>query len=89
MINKPEVSYQMEYPGSKAPINEFEFDGLLTMAFPHLFPDGRGDPTIRTRNIRVSFEEGVKHLLKFYEFDSITNNTNIGLPKTSGSYSAV
>jgi hypothetical protein len=32
-------------------VNEFKTDGLATMAFPTLFPYGKGDPTNREDNM--------------------------------------
>lgn len=43
------------------------------MAFPTLFPNSDGDPTILSRNIGVSFRDGIKYLLKFSEFNNKTN----------------
>ncbi len=40
---------------------------VATMAFPTLFPDGKGDPTNQGRLRDVSFQEQIKHLLKFAE----------------------
>lgn len=55
------------------PVNEFNTQYLATMAFPTLFPDGRGDPTNNAiiREIASgelnSFAYKIKHLLKFAE----------------------
>lgn len=38
------------------------------MAFPTLFPDGKGDPTCPNLNRDVPFNSAIKHLLKFGEF---------------------
>ena len=38
------------------------------MAFPTLFPDAKGDPTIPSLNRDVPFSKSVKHLLKFGEW---------------------
>lgn len=38
------------------------------MAFPTLFPDGKGDPTSPNLNRDVPFNSAIKHLLKFGEF---------------------
>ena len=37
------------------------------MAFPTLFPDGKGDPTSPNLNRDVPFNSAIKHLLKFGE----------------------
>ena len=47
------------------PINEFEYDGLCSLAFPSLFPNGLADPTKKARQIEVSETDGFKHLLKY------------------------
>ena len=48
---------KMNYPAQGEAINEFNCQGLLTMAFPYLFPDGLGDPTVKTRDVNVNFSE--------------------------------
>ena len=54
--------------------NEFTTSCLATMAFPCLFPDGKGDPTNVAihRNISTSETESfslkLKHLIKFSEY---------------------
>lgn len=54
--------------------NEFTTEYLATLAFPTLFPDGKGDPTkFSTRKMIAksdteSFSEKIKHLIKFAEF---------------------
>ena len=55
------------------PINEFEFDGLASMCFPSLFPNGLGDPTKKSRQIEVSETDGFKHLLKYSTLNTKTN----------------
>ena len=52
--------------GAKA-INEFKIELLATMAFPSLFPDGKGDPTNSTTKRNVTLGENVKHLIRFGE----------------------
>jgi hypothetical protein len=49
----------------KKAINEFEYQGLCSMAFPSLFPHCLGDPTIKQRQIHVSETDGYSHLLKY------------------------
>ena len=49
------------------PLNEYEESHLATMAFPILFPDGKGDPTNQALLRDVPFQERIKHLLKFAE----------------------
>lgn len=55
-------------PIQKEPFNEYGTPFLATMAFPTLFPDGKGDPTSRNLNRDVPFNSAIKHLSKFGEF---------------------
>lgn len=48
-------------------INEFKTELLATMAFPTLFPDGKGDPTNSATKRNVTLGEKVKHLIRFGE----------------------
>ena len=50
------------------PLNENTTPYLATMAFPTLFPDAKGDPTIHSLNRDVPFSKSVKHLLKIGEW---------------------
>ena len=44
--NKISASEPLNWPTvDNQPVNEYETLYLATMAFPTLFPDGRGDPT--------------------------------------------
>ena len=45
------------------PMNEYLTPFLATMAFPTLFPDGKGDPTNSSLNRDVQSGERIKHLL--------------------------
>ena len=66
--NKLCESEPMSWPTiENEPINEYEVSHLATMAFPTLFPDGKGDPTNQVLLRDVSFHERIKHLLKFAE----------------------
>ena len=59
----------LDWPSTEGnAINEFKTDGLATMAFPTLFPYGKGDPTNRARNHDITLTEAFKHLMKFAEF---------------------
>ncbi|CAB4008934.1 Hypothetical predicted protein, partial [Paramuricea clavata] len=49
------------------PLNEYQISHLATMAFPTLFPDGKGDPTNQGLLRDVPLHERIKHLLKFAE----------------------
>ena len=46
-------------------INEFKTAGLASMAFPTLFPYGKGDPTNQGRKRAVSLADSFKHLMKY------------------------
>ena len=48
-------------------INEFKTAGLATMAFPTLFPYGKGDPTCPSRQHPVTLTEAFKHLNHYAE----------------------
>ncbi|CAB4032825.1 ATP-dependent DNA helicase PIF1-like, partial [Paramuricea clavata] len=48
-------------------VYEFKTDDLATMAFPTLFPHGKGDPTNRARQHGMTLIEAFKHLMKFAE----------------------
>ena len=50
-----------------APLNEYSISGLATLAFPTLFPDGKGDPTNPCLRRGIPFIERIKHLLKLAE----------------------
>ena len=58
----------------KNALNEFTTEYLPSMAFPTLFPDGKGDPTNFSTRRLISksdtecFSEKIKHLIKFAEF---------------------
>jgi hypothetical protein len=55
------------------PLSEFDCQFLASMAFPTLFPDGKGDPTNSallsdtSKNTTQSFAAKLKHLIKFSE----------------------
>ena len=49
------------------PLNEYQVSHLASMAFPTLFPDGKGDPTNQALLRDVPFQQRIKHLLKFAE----------------------
>jgi hypothetical protein len=49
---------------SDQPLNEFQTSGLMSLAFPHLFPTGAGDYSAsRLRDIQIG--DYVKHLMKY------------------------
>ena len=66
--NQLSESEPMPWPSnSNDPLNEYQVSQLATLAFPTLFPDGKGDPTNQGLLRDVPFQERIKHLLKFAE----------------------
>ena len=66
--NQLAESGPMQWPSlENEPLNEYQVSHLATMAFPTLFPDGKGDPTNHGILRDVSLQERIKHLLKFAE----------------------
>ena len=66
-INNPNVDHGslIDWPRiGTSPVNEYVTEGLLDMAFPTLFPDGRCD-WIEPRLRRVYLHEFVNHLLRY------------------------
>ena len=58
--------HPLNWPSNEGdPINEFQTEGLATMAFPTLFPYGKGDPTKKSRLRDVKLTEGFKHLIRY------------------------
>ncbi len=58
----------MQWPSvENEPLNEYQLSHLATVAFPTLFPDGKGDPTNQGLLRDVPLQERIKHLLKFAE----------------------
>ena len=58
----------MQWPSvENEPLNEYQVSCLATMAFPILFPDGKGDPTNQVLLRDIPLQEQIKHLLKFAE----------------------
>lgn len=64
----------------KVPVNEYELSGILTLAFPKLFPLGNADPTNKIRLNYVSETEAYRHLIKYVCKDS---NGELYYPYTS------
>ena len=59
---------QINWPTlGNSPLNEYVTPYLATMAFPTLFPDGKGDPTNPAILQNATLKEKVKHLIKFAE----------------------
>ena len=64
--NQLSANQPMEWPSiNNEPLNEYQISHLATMAFPTLFPDGKGDPTNQGLLRDIPFQERIKHLLKF------------------------
>lgn len=62
LLNWPQINNQ--------PINEYSFDGLASLLFPKLFPNGAGDPTRKARLRHVTETQGIKfHLQFFFSFN--------------------
>ena len=49
------------------PLNEYQTPFLATMAFPTLFPDGKGDPTNQALTRDVTLLDRIRHLIKYAE----------------------
>ena len=65
-LNWPEIDVR--------PINEFEFDGLASLAFVVEFPLGQCDPTSKIRNYKVTEKQAVAHLIKYTEKHPVTGD---------------
>jgi hypothetical protein len=50
------------------PLSEYTTPFLATMAFPCLFPDGKGDPTNPSLCRDITLGNKIQHLIKFAEF---------------------
>lgn len=55
---------------SETPINEYNVQGIYSLAFPTLFPFGLADPTDVSRLILIKEQEGIQHLIKYANLDS-------------------
>ena len=60
------------------PLNEYQVSHLATMAFPTLFPDGKGDPSNEGLLRDVPFQERIKHLFNLPKLSMANGFT--GLP---------
>lgn len=68
--NQLSAEESMSWPRvEEQPLNEYQTSNLATMAFPTLFPDGKGDPATNQAIVRdyVPLLEKIKHLIKFAE----------------------
>lgn len=70
-IDKVKAKINIPVNKNNNAINEFDYDGILTLAFPKLFPLGYGDPTNKERLIHVDETEAYRHLMKY-----LCKNTN-------------
>ena len=50
-----------------SPLDDYNTPFLATLAFPTLFPDGKGDPTNPSMVRNVPLSDGIKHLLNYAE----------------------
>ena len=66
--NQLSANEPLPWPATESePFNEYQVPHLATMAFPTLFPDGKGDPTNQSTLRDVPLQERIKNLLKFAE----------------------
>ena len=66
--NQLSADEPMSWPSVEdQPLNEYQTPYLASMAFPTLFPDGKGDPTNQALARDVPFLDRVRHLIKFAE----------------------
>ena len=57
------------WPSQGEPVNEYRTEGLASMCYPWLFPDGVGDPTVTATPLEeVSFVQRVQHLMRIADF---------------------
>ena len=67
-IHRQVLQGQADWPTlENNPLNEYVTPFLATMAFPTLFPDGKGDPTNPAIIRNVTLSDKIKHLIKFAE----------------------
>ena len=67
-VSSTHYSQAMPWPTvDSEPINEYTTPFLATLAFPTLFPDGKGDPTNPSLHQDMQLGERIKHLLKYTE----------------------
>ena len=64
----------INWPSRSNRLNDYSQPFLQCMAFPTLFPYGKGDWFNRERNIDVSLTESNKHLLKYAVFNKDSEN---------------
>ena len=62
---RPPQDDPIPWPETNNFVNDFNTPGLFSMAFPYLFPYGRGDPTNRDRFAAVTKNNCGKHLIKY------------------------
>ena len=68
-----QLTQTMDWPSiDNSPFSEFTTPYVATMAFPVLFPDGKGDPISYQLMRDVHFPDKIKHLIK------IGNKTDSG-----------
>ena len=57
------------WPAAGKVLSDYDTPGIQAMAFPTLFPLGKGDVTQKTRRVEVSLTESNQHLLKYCYYD--------------------
>ena len=62
---RPPADDPIAWPTPGSFVNDFQETGLLSKAFPTLFPYASGDPTCRDRNAPVTMDKAGKHFLKY------------------------
>lgn len=65
-VNRAPIEVQFPQMSTE-PINEFQTEGYISMAFPCLFPYGRGDLRYPLRPKKISFDKYFKYLLKYHD----------------------
>ena len=60
-----QLSQTMDWPSiGNDPLSEFTTPFLASVAFPVLFPDGKGDPTNPQLMRDINFPDKIKHLIE-------------------------
>ncbi|CAL1671665.1 unnamed protein product [Lasius platythorax] len=62
------LEHAIQWPtGNSFPINKYRTEGYLSMAFPHLFPDGMVDYTDFRQITKLSYSEWTKFLIEYHD----------------------
>lgn len=81
----PEAAKRINHPQRQEPLSEYNTPNLASVCFPCLFPDASGDPFVHCRARKVSFADGVKHLMRFADRPVGTSPHSTGLQVTARS----